>query len=47
MIADLCNCQYTTHGHCGTIIDGDVDNDTTVENLTKQAISLAKAGADV
>ncbi len=47
VIADLCNCQYTTHGHCGTIIDGDVDNDTTVENLTKQAISLAKAGADV
>tara|TARA_B100000579_G_scaffold414699_1_gene408577 strand:+ start:283 stop:1263 length:981 start_codon:yes stop_codon:yes gene_type:complete len=47
VIADLCNCQYTTHGHCGTIIDGDVDNDTTVENLTKQAISLVKAGADV
>ena len=47
VITDLCNCQYTTHGHCGTLIDGDVDNDVTVENLTRQAISLAQAGADV
>ncbi len=47
VIADLCNCQYTTHGHCGTLVDGDVDNDLTVKNLSKQAISLVKAGADV
>ena len=47
VIVDLCNCQYTTHGHCGSIIDGDVDNDSTVQNLCKQAISLVKAGADV
>ncbi len=47
VIADVCNCEYTTHGHCGTIIDGDVDNDTTLETLTAQAVSLAKAGADI
>lgn len=47
VIADLCNCQYTTHGHCGSIVDGDVDNDKTVDNLSKQAISLVEAGADV
>ena len=47
VIVDLCNCEYTTHGHCGTIIDDDVDNDLTLETLGKQAISLAKAGADV
>jgi porphobilinogen synthase len=47
VIADICNCEYTTHGHCGTIIDGDVDNDLTLETLTKQAVSLAKAGVDM
>ena len=47
VIVDLCHCQYTTHGHCGTIENGDVDNDKTVINLGLQAISLAKAGADV
>lgn len=47
IIVDLCHCQYTTHGHCGTIENGDVDNDKTVTNLGLQAISLAKAGADV
>ena len=47
VIVDLCNCEYTTHGHCGTIIDNDVDNDLTLETLGKQAVSLAKAGADV
>lgn len=47
VIVDLCHCQYTTHGHCGTIENGDVDNDKTVTNLGLQAISLAKAGADV
>ena len=47
LIADVCNCEYTTHGHCGTIIDGDVDNDSTLETLAAQSISLAKAGADI
>ncbi len=47
LIADVCNCEYTTHGHCGTIVDGDVDNDLTIETLAKQAVSLAEAGADV
>lgn len=47
LIADVCNCEYTTHGHCGTIIDGDVDNDSTLETLSAQSVSLAKAGADV
>lgn len=47
IIADVCNCEYTTHGHCGTIIDGDVDNDTTLVTLAKQAVSLAQAGADM
>ncbi len=47
IIADVCNCEYTTHGHCGTIIDGDVDNDSTLETLAKQSVSLAQAGVDV
>lgn len=47
IIADVCNCEYTTHGHCGTIINGDVDNDTTLITLAKQSVSLAKAGADM
>lgn len=47
VIADICNCEYTTHGHCGTIIDGDVDNDTTLVTLAKQAVSLVEAGADM
>lgn len=47
IVADVCNCEYTTHGHCGTIVDGDVDNDLTLETLAKQALSLAQAGADV
>ena len=47
VIADVCNCEYTVHGHCGTIVDGDVDNDLTLVTLAKQALSLAKAGADM
>ena len=47
LIADICNCEYTAHGHCGTIIDGDVDNDSTLETLAAQSVSLAKAGADI
>lgn len=47
IVADVCNCEYTTHGHCGTIVNGDVDNDLTLETLAKQSLSLAKAGADI
>lgn len=47
VIADICNCEYTTHGHCGTIVDNDVENDTTLETLAEQALSFAKAGVDM
>ena len=47
VIADVCNCEYTKHGHCGTIVDGDVDNDLTIKTLANQAVSLVKAGADI
>lgn len=47
VVADVCNCEYTTHGHCGTIVNGDVDNDSTLETLAKQAVSLSIAGADM
>jgi porphobilinogen synthase len=47
-IADVCFCEYTDHGHCGVLSpDGSVDNDATLENLARQAVSLARAGADV
>jgi porphobilinogen synthase len=48
VIADLCLCEYTSHGHCGVVRpDGSVDNDATLELLAKTAVSQAKAGADV
>ena len=47
VIVDVCHCQYTLHRHCGTIDKGEVDNDKTVTNLGLQAVSLARAGADV
>ncbi len=47
LVADICNCEYTTHGHCGTIVDGDVNNDLTLETLAKQSVSLAEAGVDM
>lgn len=47
IVADVCNCEYTTHGHCGTIVDGDVHNDLTLETLAKQSLSLTIAGADI
>ncbi|UCF82582.1 MAG: porphobilinogen synthase [Desulfobacteraceae bacterium] len=46
VITDVCLCEYTDHGHCGVIKDGDVDNDATLELLARQAVSHAKAGAD-
>lgn len=47
IIADVCNCEYTTHGHCGTITNGDVDNDLTLQTLSKQAIAFAESGVDM
>ncbi|MBW2208999.1 MAG: porphobilinogen synthase, partial [Deltaproteobacteria bacterium] len=46
VITDVCLCEYTDHGHCGIIKDGDVDNDATLEVLARQAVSHARAGAD-
>ncbi len=46
-IADLCFCEYTDHGHCGVLRGETVDNDATLENLARQAVSLARAGTDV
>ena len=48
VIADLCLCEYTSHGHCGVITaDGAVDNDATLELLARTATSQARAGADI
>jgi porphobilinogen synthase len=48
VIADLCLCEYTSHGHCGLLrADGSVDNDASVELLARTAVSQARAGADV
>ena len=46
VITDVCLCEYTSHGHCGFVRDGEVDNDITIELLAKTAISHADAGAD-
>ncbi|MBE9532343.1 MAG: porphobilinogen synthase [Proteobacteria bacterium] len=47
VITDVCMCEYTSHGHCGIIKDGDVDNDATLELLAREALSHAEAGADM
>jgi porphobilinogen synthase len=47
VMTDVCNCEYTSHGHCGKIVDGDVDNDASLEWLMASAVSHARAGADV
>jgi porphobilinogen synthase len=47
VITDVCLCEYTDHGHCGVIQDGDVDNDSTLELLAREALSHARAGADI
>ncbi|MEZ0360797.1 MAG: porphobilinogen synthase [Hydrogenobacter sp.] len=47
VITDVCFCEYTTHGHCGVVKDGDVENDMTLENLKKQVVSHVKNGADM
>jgi porphobilinogen synthase len=47
VVTDVCNCEYTSHGHCGKIVNGDVENDTTLEWLAASALSHARAGADI
>jgi porphobilinogen synthase len=47
VITDVCMCEYTDHGHCGVLRDGEVDNDATLELLSRAASSHAEAGADI
>ncbi len=47
VITDVCLCEYTSHGHCGLIADGDVQNDATLNLLARTALSHARAGADI
>ncbi len=47
IIADICFCEYTDHGHCGVIEDGHVANDETIANLARQAVAAVEAGADM
>jgi porphobilinogen synthase len=47
VVTDVCLCEYTDHGHCGIVVDGEVVNDATVDQLVRAAVSHAAAGADV
>jgi porphobilinogen synthase len=47
LVTDVCMCEYTSHGHCGVVRRGDVDNDATLDFLARTALSHAKAGADM
>jgi len=47
VITDVCLCEYTDHGHCGIVVDGQIVNDPTVEQLVRAALSHAAAGADI
>jgi porphobilinogen synthase len=47
VITDVCMCEYTDHGHCGVLVDGEVDNDKSLELLAREALSHAHAGADI
>jgi porphobilinogen synthase len=47
VIADVCLCEYTSHGHCGLVHEGEILNDETLPLLTKMAVTCAKAGADI
>jgi porphobilinogen synthase len=47
VITDLCLCEYTDHGHCGALIEGDVDNDRTLDLLANAALAQARAGCDI
>lgn len=47
VITDVCLCEYTSHGHCGVVVEGEVDNDRTLELLARTALSHARAGVDM
>jgi porphobilinogen synthase len=47
LMTDVCLCEYTPHGHCGVIVDGEVHNDQSLEVLARTAVSQVEAGADV
>ena len=47
VITDVCLCEYTDHGHCGIVIDNEIANDPTVDQLVRAAVSHASAGADI
>jgi porphobilinogen synthase len=47
LVTDVCLCEYTSHGHCGVVVDGEVHNDRSLELLARTAVSHAESGADV
>ncbi|HUQ46572.1 MAG TPA: porphobilinogen synthase [Gemmatimonadaceae bacterium] len=47
VMTDVCMCEYTSHGHCGIVVNGEVDNDATLRLLAREALSHARAGADI
>ncbi len=47
VVTDVCLCEYTSHGHCGIVVDGEITNDETVSLLVRAAVSHAEAGADI
>jgi len=47
VVTDVCLCEYTSHGHCGILVDDEIENDATVEQLARAALSHAAAGADI
>lgn len=47
IVTDVCLCQYTTHGHCGLVVNKKIDNDKSIDTLAKVAVSHARAGADI
>jgi porphobilinogen synthase len=47
VITDVCFCEYTSHGHCGVVVNGEVQNDATLRLLAQEALSHAEAGADI
>jgi len=47
IVTDVCNCEYTSHGHCGKVVGETIDNDATLEWLAKTSVSHARAGADI
>ncbi len=47
IVTDVCLCQYTTHGHCGLVVNKKIDNDRSIDTLAKVAVSHARAGADI